>query len=219
VVDHANTFPRLRRTHPFFLSSRPERPGHFPKCRRLLSYSVIPTEATRLSLPHSFCGRGPSRAPFPNMSSRPKRPGFFLRTVLVRRAAQWRDRGNLARSARSMGPNRPTMTFPSPFPPPRRYPDRSGQHFPALVSLSAGRVVEGSWQDRSATQLDVTQPTHTRSQCVSLCPCLGRVAAPSLRRVQGWGRALNWTYVAAADLAGSSLTRACLASSLGGGSF
>jgi hypothetical protein len=51
------------------------------------------------------------------------------------------------------------MTFPSPFPPPRRHPDRRGQHFPALVSLSAGRVVEGSWQDRSATQLDVTQPT------------------------------------------------------------
>jgi len=40
------------------------------------------------------------------------------------------------------------------------HPDRSGQHFPALVFWSAGRAVEGPWLPRSATQVNGTKPTN-----------------------------------------------------------
>src|SRR6266403_455500 len=41
-------------------------------------------------------------------SSRPKRPGFFLRTSFVRRVVQWRDLASIETRRRSMRPNRPS---------------------------------------------------------------------------------------------------------------
>src|SRR5207244_517854 len=85
-----------------------------------------------------------------SLSSRPKRPGFFLRTVYVRRVAQRRDRGNIATQPRSTRQNRPTTTATAVS----VIPTEATRLFPTHGVCAPGRAAEGPWQYRNPTEVD-----------------------------------------------------------------